>query len=340
MEYYNKFEHKTTLADGSCFYSALYRSARDTSPRLLQKIYMIFDLNYKKGGNDIQKEKAFINGVSSAVITAIRDCVYIGFTQSDGKGKMDETIFKSFYNESSNNTVLKKEEETDEDFEKRKKRIANTRASSRNTSFYTGWRDEAARELQDKFPSDETQFKNTYPNTKEGETQFYNDVAGVLELRIQHFVYASMIDIDVVTHILLYNNIKLMRVSNITDIRKEHEDNMPTLWLHREDEHYNYYIKKPLRSPRSKSHVKQAPPKAVEPTTEATKATTAVPIGATTVPTGATTAKTGATTGATGVTTGATAATTPLPTALVSAPPPPEVQPPSPPPPPEVQPPP
>jgi len=260
MEYYKNFEVKETLGDGSCFYSALYRSARDTSPRLLQKIYMIFDLKYKKGGNDTQKEKAFINDVSSGVMNAIRGCVYIGFTQSKGKGKMDETIFKTFYTESSNNKVLKEEGETDDAFEKRKAKITNVQKGSSDSSFYTAWWEEAASELQIKFPRNENEFKEKYPDTKEGEIHFYNDVADVLQLRNKSFVFASMIDIDVVTHILLYNNIKVMRVTDITDIRKEYEENMPTLWLHRNNEHYNYYITKPLRPPRStKSHLKQVP---------------------------------------------------------------------------------
>lgn len=232
-------------ADGSCFYSAVYRSAA-AQPTVLEKICKIFEI---KGEN----ETDFIQGVSSAASDSIRGCVYRGlkeYYKGKAEPEINETFFERIHEAKQISRMPIKgetsyENETDDQFDKRMREYVSQKEATANVSFYTEWRKESSAELLAAFPPDETEFKKKYPKTNDGEIAFYKAVADILDTRKDGtFVYASEIDVGVVRLILRVNNIMLLNAIQITDIRKEAEKDMPTLWLkHLVGTHYDYYIK-------------------------------------------------------------------------------------------------
>jgi len=259
MAYYDTFELKDSRGDGSCFYSSLYRAARDhTDKTMLNRLCKIFMIDSTK------EETDFIFGVSDKTVDAIERCIYFKIkdtrikqadektftTAAERKSNKDvSTLFQSFYLPVIIPPVIQEKDETKEDFEKRKKRIAESYAKP-DVTAYRNWLEESANEIRVAFPGTDVEFKKKYANTQDGEILFYKDVATILKGRKgSTFVYASQTDIDVVTFVLEMNDINLYFPSDKTGITEYLEHDKPTLWLHKGERqsvsgnHYEYYKK-------------------------------------------------------------------------------------------------
>jgi hypothetical protein len=275
MAYYDTFELKESRGDGSCFYSSLYRAARDhTDKTMLNRLYKIFMIDsqdqtqtqtqtQQEQEQEQEKESDFIFGVSDKTVDAIERCIYFKIkdtrleqaesktftTDAERKSNKDvSTLFQSFYLPVIIPPIIQEKDEANEDFAKRKKRIAESYAKA-DVSAYTNWLGESANEIRVAFPATDVEFKKKYSNTQDGEISFYKDVATILKGRSTTFVYASQIDIDVVTFVLEMNDINLYFPSDKTGITEYLEHNKPTLWLHKgqrqgvSGNHYEYYKK-------------------------------------------------------------------------------------------------
>jgi hypothetical protein len=273
MEYYRHFKLRKARGDGSCFYSAIYRAARDHTDRtLLNRVYQIFEIPYV-GEESQERETDFIKGVSGQISRALEGCIYFRIKDDNKKKKQDEfdkepsgktspegkkeqintieTIFEKLYSEYGKGKEPQRADYQDdkaheEALAKYKNAMTSTGAPAELTPYQT-FLEETANEIRQKLGSFDT-FKINYPKTKEGEKKFYLDIAHILDSRQSgSFIYASQIDIDVVSFVLEKNDIVLISISDKKRIIQALEKGKPTLWLSKalngiqSQEHYDYY---------------------------------------------------------------------------------------------------
>jgi hypothetical protein len=204
-DHYRKLE---TREDGSCFYSALYRAARDHTPSLLKKLYKIFEVKYEEPSEKPEIETRFIYGVSKSVAEAIRNCVYYNIKKKNIEGTRTNTSIDSE--------------------QARKVQMSETmtpfQAIQKDPLIFTNFLEESSNTIQNLLVDFNT-FKKKYKD----EELFYKAIADVLDERKPgQFIFASQIDIEVIREILDVNAVGLFIVSNIEDIK---EESRPTLWL-------------------------------------------------------------------------------------------------------------
>jgi hypothetical protein len=218
---------KETLKDGNCFYSSLYRAARD-SPYGDLRQYILSCLTDNNQQVPVNNEAEYIKLVRTAVADKIRKSVYNAISKKRKfEIRNDKTI-----RDRDLQAALEVDLYT---------MLHNSATDPSDNSLYTSWLDSASKQIKDKFTKG-------YFNISTPE-QFYNDLANIVE---QDKVYASESDISVVDYLLGKCKVIIFKGDTDESFKKRLAKICKTLDLQKkihlffkltkDTEHYDYWV--------------------------------------------------------------------------------------------------